>query len=99
MPHPSHATIATFAMDAERHDEHREALERMIVPSVRSSPGFVSGTWTLDRETNESVVLVAFETAADAGAFAANVQANAPRQQAVGIELRSIRVVEVSATA
>lgn len=99
MPHPSHATIATFAMDPERHAEQQEGLDRMIVPSVRSSPGFVSGTWTLDRETNESVVLVTFVSAADADAFAASVQANAPHQEAVGIELHSLRVVDVSATA
>ena len=99
MSDPTHATIATFAMDPEQRDQQRDGLHRMIVPSVRSSPGFVSGTWTLDPATNESIVLVAFESEADARAFAANVEANAPHQVAVGIALRSIRIVEVSATA
>jgi hypothetical protein len=98
MLNATHATIATFGMDPARHDEQAEGLHRMIVPSVRSSP-LVSGTWTLDRETNESVVLVTFESAADVDAFGVNVRANARHQTAVGIELRSIRVVAVSATA
>ena len=99
MADPTHATIATFSMDLEQRDQQREGLHRMIVPSVRASPGFVSGTWTLDPATNESIVLVAFESEADARAFAANVEANGPHQVAIGIELLSIRIVEVSATA
>lgn len=65
----------------------------------QSSPGFVSGTWTLDRETSESMVMVTFESKPDADAFAHNVRANAEHQSALGIDLVSLRVVEVSANA
>jgi hypothetical protein len=99
MPDATHATIATFSMDPDRRDQQEDGLRTMIVPSVRSSRGFVSGTWTLDVATNESVVLVTFASATDAEAFAAGVRSNAPHQAAVGIALQSIRVVEVHATA
>ena len=86
-------------MDLSRESEQRDGLSRMIVPSVSSSPGFVAGTWTLDRELGESVVLVTFDSADNATTFAENVRANASHQAAVGIDLLTIRIVEVSATA
>jgi hypothetical protein len=45
------------------------------------------------------VVLVTFESIGSAEAFADNVRANAPSQAAVGIELLSVRIVEVLAGA
>lgn len=86
-------------MDLSREAEQREGLNRMIVPGVRASPGFVAGCWTLDRAASESVVLVTFDSIEAATAFADNVRGNASNQLAVGIDLVSIRIVEVSATA
>ena len=86
-------------MDLSRESEQRDGLSRMIVPSVSSSPGFVAGTWTLDRELGESVVLVTFDSADNATTFAEHVRANASHQAAVGIDLLTIRIVEVSASA
>ncbi|MEO8692239.1 MAG: hypothetical protein ABI658_01920 [Acidimicrobiales bacterium] len=99
MNSPTHATLATFRMDLSRETEQREGLNRLIVPGVRSSPGFVTGCWTLDRAAGESVVLVTFDSIEAASAFADNVRANAPHQMAVGIELVSLRIVEVTASA
>ena len=99
MSRPTHATIAAFRMDLSREAEQREGLERMIVPGVREAPGFVAGCWTLDRVTSESVVLITFDSREHAEALASNVRSNAPNQVAVGIELVSIRVVEVTASA
>ena len=53
----------------------------------------------MDRDTNESVVMITFDSTDDAEAFASNVRANSHQQAAVGIELLSIRVVEVTASA
>ncbi len=86
-------------MDLSRETEQRDGLSRMIVPSVTSSPGFVAGTWTLDRERGESVVMVTFDSSTNAEAFVVNVRANAPHQAMAGIELLDVRVVEVSASA
>ena len=99
MSQPTHATVVTFRMDLSREAEQRETLQNVIVPGVRSAPGFVSGTWTLDREAGESVVLVTFDAIDHARDFADSVRANAPHQQAVGIELVSLRIVEVIADA
>ena len=99
MSSPTHATLATFRMDLSREAEQREGLTRLIVPGVRSSPGFVTGCWTLDRATSESVVMITFDSIEAAEALANNVRANAPHQTAAGIELMSIRIVEVSASA
>jgi len=99
MAKPTYATLATFRMDLSREAEQREGLERMIVPGVRAAPGFVTGCWTLDRAAGESVVLITFESLETAEAFATGVRANAVHQEAVGIDLVSIRIVEVSACA
>ena len=99
MTESTHAVLATFAMDLARESEQREALLGFIVPGVRSAPGFVSGHWTLDRATSESVALVAFESEESARAFAGSVRGNAEHQQALGITLVSARVVEVTARA
>ena len=53
----------------------------------------------MDRDTNESVVMITFDSIEDAETFASNIRANSQRQAAVGIELLSIRVVEVRASA
>ena len=90
MTDATHATLATFRMDLSRD---------LIVPGVRDAPGVVTGCWTLDRSERESVVLVTFESRSTAEAFAESVRANAEHQEAVGIELVSVRVVEVSARA
>ena len=99
MPAAASATLATFRMDLDREPEQRAVLERVIVPGVANSPGFVSGHWTLDRESSQSFVLLTFESAAHANAMASNVTANAENQRAAGIELVSIQVLEVTATA
>lgn len=98
MPTPTHATVATFAMDLSLESEQRAGLDQMIVPGVRSAPGVISGHWTVDREAGESVVLITYESLEAAEAMAANVKANAENQARVGLELLSIRIVEVIAT-
>jgi hypothetical protein len=99
MTQATHATLATFTMDLSREAEQRGVLDHVIVPGVASSPGFVSGCWTLDRDTSQSFVLLTFDSAGHAEAMASNVRANAENQHAAGIELRSIQVLEVTATA
>lgn len=99
MSTPTHAALATFRLDLDREREQREGLERFIVPGVKQAPGFVSGAWTLDRATSESVALITFSSAEQAEAFAGSVRGNADNQRGVGIDLVSVSVVEVTATA
>jgi hypothetical protein len=99
MATPTHATVAMFRMDPAMEAAQRQGLHDFIVPSVRQAPGFVAGYWTLDRDGNESVVFILFDSRDAAASLAENVRANAPNQTAVGIELLSIRVTEISASA
>ena len=96
---PTHATLANFRIDLSREAEQRQVLDDVIIPSVMKAPGFVTGYWTLDRDAGEGTVLLTFESAADARNVAAGVEANAPNQAGAGLELVSIRIVEVVASA
>ena len=82
MTAPTHATLATF-----REAERREGLERMIVPGVRRFPGFVSGHWTVDRTSSESLVLLTYDSLVAAEAVSENIRSNAENQRRVGLDL------------
>lgn len=69
------------------------------MPGVRRHPGFVAGTWTLDRDACESFVMLTFESIDAAEAMRTNVIDNADNQRAAGIDLLGVRVLEVSASA
>lgn len=97
--HATHATLATFRVDLEREVEQREGLERMILPSVTAHRGFVAGTWTLDRDASESLVMLTYESREAAESMKRNIIGNAENQQAVGLELLGVRLLEVAATA
>jgi hypothetical protein len=99
MTAPTHATLATFKMDLSREAEQREGLQRLIVPGVRQFPGFVTGHWTIDRRTSESLVLLTYDSLAAAEAMAENVRGNADNQRDAGLELVDVRILEVAATA
>jgi quinol monooxygenase YgiN len=99
MTAPTHATIATFRLDMSREDEQRRGLREFLVPRVRQHAGFLSGNWMLDREAEESVVVVTFSSRDAAEAFQKNVEANAANQASAAIELVRIRVLEVTASA
>ncbi|MEY2422179.1 MAG: hypothetical protein QOI95_2246 [Acidimicrobiaceae bacterium] len=86
-------------MDLDREAEQRAGLEQMIVPGVRNAPGVITGHWTLDRSTAESIVLITYDSSTAAEDMAANIRANADNQRTVGIDLVSVRIVEVVATA
>ena len=99
MTEPTHATIATFRLDMSREDEQRRGLHEFLVPRVSQHPGFLGGNWMLDRDAEESVVVITFSSRDTAEAFRENVEGNAGNQAASAIELLTIRVVEVTASA
>ena len=99
MSAPRHATLATFRMDLSRETDQRMGLEQMIVPGVKRHPGFVAGTWTLDRADSTSFVMLTYDSLDAAEAMVASIVANADGQRAVGIDLVSVKVLEISATA
>jgi quinol monooxygenase YgiN len=98
MSEATYATVASFAMDVARAAENRVTLHELIVPGVRRHPGVVSGHWMMDREADESVVVVTFTSLDAAQAFVQNVTNNAANQAAAGMKLIRIRLVEVEAS-
>lgn len=86
-------------MDLAREADQRAGLEQMIVPGVRQHAGFVAGTWTLDRDTAESFVMLTYASRESAEAMKKSILGNAESQRFAGIELVAVRVLEVSATA
>jgi hypothetical protein len=99
MSTPTHATLATFRMDLAREGQQRSGLEKMIVRGVQQHPGFVTGTWTLDRESSESFVMLTYESRESAEAMRESIVGNSENQLSVGIDLVEVRVLEVSASA
>jgi quinol monooxygenase YgiN len=99
MNEPSHATVATFRMSMSREVEHRHLLREFLVPRVRQHPGFLNGYWMLDRESQESVVVITYNSREAAEALRADVENNAVNQAAAGVQLVRIRVLEMTASA
>ena len=74
-------------------------LREFLVPRVSRHAGFLGGHWMLDREAQESVVVVIFSSRGAAEAFQKNVEGNAANQAGAAIKLVKIRVLEVTASA
>jgi hypothetical protein len=95
---PTHATLATFRVDPARETDQRSGLEEFIVPGVRRHPGLVSGTWTLDRESATSLVMLTYDSVESARAMRDNIVGNAAAQRSVGLDLVAVRILEVTAS-
>jgi hypothetical protein len=67
------------------------------VPGARSTPGFVSGTWTRDRENRRGVTVMIFESREQADAAAEQAQTRLPAEAPV--HLVSVEVLDVVAEA
>jgi hypothetical protein len=98
--HRSHATVTTLRSDLAKEAEQIQEMNRIIGErGFAEVPGFVSGLWTLDREKGEVVIIHSFDSLQSAESFAAHNRNSAARQAEFGMELLSIRVNEILATA
>ena len=63
-----HALVITVGIDPDKADEATAMLHNQVVPDVKATPGFVSGTWarSADGTNGHSVVLFENEEAAKA---------------------------------
>lgn len=95
----THAAVLVFRYDPAREDAQLQGLRDFIVPDVRRVPGFVAGYWTADHARSETVTFITFGSLRSAEAFAESTEELAPRQLTAGIELLSLRVVEIVARA
>ncbi len=95
----THATVMILGRDLSREAEQDEALRQMQERGFANLPGFVSGVWLSDRERAEAQIIVCFASEHDAQSFAEMARDLGERQASLGLELRSVRVNEVLATA
>ena len=67
-PHVMHAVVVTVGIESGKADEATAILRNQVVPDVKATPGFVSGTWARseDGANGHSVVLFENEETAKA---------------------------------
>jgi len=94
-----HAIVGVFKMDPRLFARQRKELDERIVPLVRHQPGFVSATWSYERDAGRSYSLVVLDSESAARRFAAFVKEQSSRQNDAGVQLESIIVAEVLAEA
>jgi hypothetical protein len=94
-----HAMLGVFKMDPRQFARQRQELDERIVPLVRHQPGFVSATWSYDRDAGRSYSLIVLDSEQAARKFAAFVKERASVPNDAGVQLESIAVAEVLAEA
>ncbi len=94
-----YAVVGIWHRDESQSEEQLRVLREQIVPSVRQSPGFVSGYWTHDPSSGKDYTVIVFEREDAARSFKAVVEGNSQGQAERGIALESLSVAEVLAEA
>jgi hypothetical protein len=92
-----HAMVGEVEIDTSRADEAHELLQTFTVPTAKSQPGFISGTWVrkLDGTRGRSILLFESEETARA---CAEIAAQGPPPGAP-VKVVSMEVYEVMAQA
>lgn len=94
-----HSMVGIFKMDPSLRAKQRTELNERIVPLVKHQPGFVSATWSYDTAHSRSIAVVLFESERAARGMAAYVEEQMARGNDAGVELDSLTVAEVEASA
>jgi hypothetical protein len=90
-----HAVIGIFKMDPAFYDQQLQALNTMIIPMVKSQPGFRHGYWSYDRPGAKSYSYILVESEEAARKFAGMVKENNSRPNPFGVALESLTIVEL----
>lgn len=91
--------VGVFKMDPRLFARQRKELDERIVPLVRHQPGFVSATWSYDRDAGRSYSFVVLDSEGAARKFAAFVKEQSSIPNDAGVQLESLIVAEVLAEA
>jgi hypothetical protein len=84
-------------MDPGRREEQDCSLHELIIPTVRSHPGFRVGYWMRDPESGKGHTTIVLDSEQAARAFNYAVLDNARNQARAGITNNSHAVVELVA--
>ena len=92
-----HAVVATVEIDTAQADKAQEMLHSTVVPDVKQTPGFVSGTWARSEDGTKGHSLVLFEN--EDAAKAALAQARQGPPPGAPVKMLYAEVYEVLAQA
>ena len=93
-----HAVVATVEIEAGKGEEATASLHQQVVPQVKQTPGFVSGTWARSADGKHGHSMVLFESKEAAEAAATNLQQQGPPPGAP-VKIAYVQVYEVLAQA
>ena len=94
-----YAVVGKWTMDPSQTPDQDSILHERIVPSVKRSPGFVSGQWTRSTDANDAISFIVFEDEGSAEAFRKLVESDPENRGAHGVENGFLLVAEVVASA
>ncbi len=94
-----HSMVGIFRMDPSLRAKQRSELNERIVPLVKHQPGFVSATWSYDTAQNRSFAVLIFDSERAARGMAAYVKEQMSGGNDAGVELDSLTIAEVEASA
>jgi len=80
-----HALVITVGIDADRADQATAMLHDQVVPDVKATPGFVSGTWARSEDGTRGHSVVLFESEDTAQAALAQAKQGPPPEAPVKI--------------
>jgi hypothetical protein len=92
-----YAVVGVWNFDPARQNEQDQGLQELIIPSVRSHPGFVAGYWMQDPESGKGHTTIVLDNEMSARAFKEIVLSNTQSQAKAGITNASLAVVEMLA--
>jgi hypothetical protein len=92
-----HAVVITVGIEPGRAEEAVELLHKQVVPDVKATPGFVSGTWARSEDGTNGHSLVLFED--EEKAKAALTQAKQGPPPGAPVKILYAEVYEVLAQA
>lgn len=90
-----YAVVGVWNLDPTSRREQGQVLQELIIPSVRSHPGFVAGYWMRDPESGMGHTTVVLDSEPSARAFKEIVLSNAQSQARAGITNDLLAVVEL----
>jgi hypothetical protein len=94
-----YALVGVWNLDPARHWGQDKRLQELIIPSIRSHPGFVAGYWMRDPESGKGHTTIVLDSEPSARAFKEIVLGNTQSQAKAGITNDSLAVVEMLAQA
>lgn len=94
-----YAVVGRWVVDQAHLKEQDRELHDVVVPMVKSHPGFVAGYWTRDPETGRTHTTIVLETEEAARAFKTRVEGRRQRAAQAGVTNDFLVITDVLADA